>query len=53
MRAQTRTDDVRRGQSSHEWLLRGVGDRLGLPVDAAARGLRGWAGLVYRAAWTG
>lgn len=36
-----------------DWLLRGVGDRLGLPVDAAARGLRGWAGLVYRAAWTG
>ncbi|MGF1626983.1 MAG: asparagine synthase (glutamine-hydrolyzing) [Alphaproteobacteria bacterium] len=34
-----------------DWLLRGVGDRLGLEVDAGARGLRGWAGLVYRAAW--
>lgn len=34
-----------------DWLLQGVGDRLGIEVDAAARGLRGWAGLVYRAAW--
>ena len=33
-----------------DWLLRGVGDRLGLPVDGAARGLRGWAKLVYQAA---
>ncbi|MEZ5668446.1 MAG: asparagine synthase (glutamine-hydrolyzing) [Alphaproteobacteria bacterium] len=32
-----------------DWLLRGVGGRLGLPVDAAARGLRGWAKLVYAA----
>ena len=36
-----------------DWLLRGVGDRLGMPVDAAARGLRGWAQLVYRASWAG
>ena len=34
-----------------DWLLRGVADRLGMEVDATARGLRGWAGLVYRAAW--
>lgn len=36
-----------------DWLLKGVADRLGMAVDAGARGLRGWAGLVYRAAWGG
>ena len=33
-----------------DWLLRGVGEKLGLPVDANARRLRGWAGLIYQAA---